>query len=141
MNKLTNRIKIDFRTSEPLFLQIARQIEELVRNQELKVGDQLPTVRELALELRINFNTVARAYRLLDESHLISTQRGRGTYIWEEPPENVAEELRMKSLQEITRKFLTEVVKMGYTAEQALQALAQEIKNGEMKETGEAQNG
>jgi GntR family transcriptional regulator len=79
LNKVTDKVQIDFRSDEPIYLQIARQIEELVGNGELNVGDQLPTVREMAADLSINFNTVARAYRLLDESRIISTQRGRGT--------------------------------------------------------------
>ena len=80
MNNLSGRIQVDFRSDEPLFLQIARQVQGLVLSGGLKVGDQLPTVRELATELRVNFNTVARAYRMLDEARLISTQRGRGIY-------------------------------------------------------------
>ena len=78
MNPLAGKIKLDFRSNEPIYLQIARQVEQLVAKGELKLGDQLPTVRELATELRINFNTVGRAYRVLDETRLISTQRGSG---------------------------------------------------------------
>ncbi len=78
-------IQLDFRSGQPIYLQIVEQIRKLVAGGELKQGDQLPTVRQLATELRVNFNTVARAYRLLDEAGLISTQQGRGTYIWEAP--------------------------------------------------------
>ncbi len=81
----TLNIQIDFRSRQPIYLQIVEQIRKLVAGGELKQGDQLPTVRQLATELRVNFNTVARAYRLLDEAGLISTQQGRGTYIWEAP--------------------------------------------------------
>ena len=48
MNELTGQIQLDFRSSEPITLQIVRQVEELVRQGRLKQGDQLPTVRELA---------------------------------------------------------------------------------------------
>jgi GntR family transcriptional regulator len=82
---------------------------------DLKQGDQLPTVRELAVELRINFNTVARAYRVLDESGLISTQRGRGTYIWEKPHGNVdRSEMRKKKLKEMSSNFINELKQLGY---------------------------
>lgn len=64
-------------------MQIVRQVEQLVREGVLSPGEQLPTVRQMAIDLRINFSTVARAYHILDERKLISTQRGRGTYIWE----------------------------------------------------------
>ena len=81
MNNVAGKVQVDFRSEEPLYLQIARQIEELVGNGELNVGDQLPTVREMAAELSINFNTVARAYRLLDESELFPRNvEGERTY-------------------------------------------------------------
>ncbi len=109
MNRLSGRIHLDFRSDQPLYLQIVHQVEQLVLSGQLKVGDQLPTVRELATELRINFNTVARAYRMLDETRLISTQRGRGTYIWEQPTEETMKQLKKKSLEELARSYLNEV--------------------------------
>lgn len=120
MNRLTGKITLDFRSQEPLYLQIANQVEQLVARGELKLGDQLPTVRELAAELRINFNTVSRAYHVLDETRLISTQRGRGTYIWEEPTEETMRQLKHKSLEELARSYLNETHRLGYTYKDAL---------------------
>jgi len=132
LNHLTGKIKLDFRSSEPIYLQIARQIEQLVASGELKMGDQLPTVRELATELRINFNTVGRAYRLLDESRLISTQRGRGTYIWEEPTEDAMQKLRRKSLEELVRNFISQLTQLGFSPEEALETLKKFIEEGQI---------
>ncbi len=123
MNPLTGKIKLDFRSNEPIYLQIARQVEQLVVKGELKLGDQLPTVRELATELRINFNTVGRAYRVLDETRLISTQRGRGTYIWEEPTEETMMQLRKKSLEELARTYRDQISQLGYSLEDAIEEL------------------
>jgi len=123
LNRLTGKIKLDFRSNEPIYLQIARQIEQLVAAGELILGDQLPTVRELATELRINFNTVGRAYRLLDETHLISTQRGRGTYIWEKPSEETMQDLRRKSLEELAKSYLSQAAQLGYSAEESIEML------------------
>ena len=123
MNHLTGKITLDFRSSEPIYLQIARQVEQLVAQGELKLGDQLPTVRELATELRINFNTVGRAYHVLDETRLISTQRGRGTYIWEQPTEETLKQLKEKSLEELARHYLNEVNQLGYSLEEAVEEL------------------
>jgi GntR family transcriptional regulator len=109
-------------------LQIVKQIEQLVQQGTLNVGDQLPTVRELATELRINFNTVTRAYRVLDEARLISTQRGRGTYIWEEPSESAMEELRKSSFEELAAQFLSECQKLGYAPAETLEMLAEKIE-------------
>ena len=86
-----DEIEINFRSEEPIYLQIIQQIESQVLNGQLKSGDQLPPVRELAQELNVNFNTVARAYRLLDENGLISTQQGRGTFLLEPPTEERAQ--------------------------------------------------
>jgi len=128
LNRLSGKIVLDFRADEPLYLQIVHQIEQLVAQGELKQGDQLPTVRELATELRINFNTVGRAYRLLDEPHLISTQRGRGTYIWEEPTKEVVQNLRRKSLEELSRAYLLQVARLGYSPIEALDEMKKIIE-------------
>ena len=125
MNRLTDKITLNFRSEEPLYLQIANQVEQLVASGELKLGDQLPTVRELATELRINFNTVGRAYRVLDETHLISTQRGRGTYIWEQPTAETIQQLKRKSLQELAHSYLSETLRLGYSVEDAIAELKQ----------------
>jgi GntR family transcriptional regulator len=123
LNPLKGKIALDFRSDEPLYLQIAHQMEQLVGKGELKLGDQLPTVRELATELRINFNTVGRAYHVLDESRLISTQRGRGTYIWEQPTEEMMKQLKIKSLEELARNYLNEASRLGFTLDDAIDEL------------------
>jgi GntR family transcriptional regulator len=77
-------LQLDFWSGLPVYLQIVRQIERQAvgpRSARLKPGYQLPTVRGLASELGVNFNTVARAYRLLNAAGVVSTQRGRGTYV------------------------------------------------------------
>jgi GntR family transcriptional regulator len=123
LNPLSEEIHLDFRSEEPLYLQIARQVQQLVAGGRLKVGDQLPTVRELATELRINFNTVARAYKLLDEARLISTQRGRGTYIWEQPSEETVKELQKKTLEELAFHYWSEARRLGYSLQEAMTLL------------------
>jgi DNA-binding transcriptional regulator YhcF (GntR family) len=75
-------------------------------------------VRALASELRINFNTVSRSYRLLDEAGIISTQQGRGTYILEMPPPEIAERLRLESLDALTRHYLGQAKRLGFSLEQ-----------------------
>lgn len=138
MNVLAGRIRLDFRADDPIYLQIVRQIEALVTEGTLKPGDQLPTVRELAIDLRINFSTVARAYRMLDEQRLISTQRGRGTYIWEdasagkEHEEDVHEKapVRVSSdkLTGLAQRFINEAAELGASLEQIEQVFQQELE-------------
>jgi len=135
LNPLTGKITLDFRSDEALYLQIARQVQQLVAAGELKLGDQLPTVRELATELRINFNTVSRAYHLLDEARLISTQRGRGTYIWEEPNEEMMRQIQKKSLEDLARHYLAQAGRLGFTAEEALAEIKEILTSGVPEES------
>ena len=100
-DKTEMNLEMDFRSGIPIYLQVVERIKERLAGGQLKPGDQLPTVRSLALELRVNFNTIARAYRLLDEAGVISTQQGRGTYIMEMPPPEVAETMRQNALEEL----------------------------------------
>ena len=123
------QIQIDFRSGVPIYTQIMEQIQHMVASSELKVGDQLPTVRQLATDLRVNFNTVARAYRLLDEAGLISTQQGRGTYIWEPPSEETTLKLRQQSLDELAQRFAQEAARRGFSPPEIRQALEEQLAN------------
>ena len=91
-------VELDFRSHVPIYVQIVERIKHLVATEALKPGDQLPTVRQLAADLRVNFNTIARAYRILDEAGVISTQQGRGTYVLEPLPPERATRLRRAAL-------------------------------------------
>jgi GntR family transcriptional regulator len=107
-------IEVDFRSHAPIYVQIVDRIKHLVATEVLKPGDQLPTVRQLAADLRVNFNTIARAYRMLDESGVISTQQGRGTYVLEPLPPERAQRLRAAALEELARSFVREAERMGF---------------------------
>jgi|WetSurMetagenome_2_1015567.scaffolds.fasta_scaffold49030_2 GntR family transcriptional regulator len=122
MNEL-KAIQIDFRAGSPIYIQIVEQIRQQVASGELKPNDQLPTVRQLASELRVNFNTIARAYRILDEAGLISTQQGRGTYILEETTPEVSRNIKDQSLQEMARTFIHETMQLGFSLDEILQVL------------------
>ncbi|MBM4425860.1 MAG: GntR family transcriptional regulator [Chloroflexi bacterium] len=122
-------LQLDFRSGLPIYTQIVNQIQSQLVNGILKPGDQLPTVRALALELRVNFNTVARAYRILDEAHIISTQQGRGTFITEIPPPEVSEKLRAESLLELTDRFLSEASRLGFSEREVSQMVRDRLKS------------
>lgn len=74
-------IQINFRSKKTLITQLSGEVQRLIEQGNLQAGDQLPPVRDLAAKLRVNFNTVARAYRQLDMKELITTQQGRGTFV------------------------------------------------------------
>ncbi len=125
--KLT--LQLDFHSGLPIYTQIVNQIQSQLANGILKPGDQLPTVRALASELRVNFNTVARAYRMLDEVRIISTQQGRGTFITEKPPPEVSEQLRHESLHALTNRFITEAFRLGFSEREVSQMVRDSLKS------------
>jgi GntR family transcriptional regulator len=122
------QIKLDFRSEQPLFQQITDQIRTSITSGELEPGEKLPTVRELGRELQVNFNTVARAYRQLDESGLISTQRGRGTYFLMMDSDEVAPQLRDKNLDELTQRYLAEAAHFRYTADEIAEVMVRYLR-------------
>jgi GntR family transcriptional regulator len=127
--------ELDFRSHVPIYVQIVDRVEHLIATGALKPGDQLPTVRQLAAELRVNFNTIARAYRILDESGVISTQQGRGTYVLEPPPPERAANLRREAIAGLTRTYLNEAGRMGFKPEEVREAV--EALINKWRETGE----
>lgn len=122
-------LQLDFHSGFPIYTQIVNQIQSQLANGILKPGDQLPTVRALASELRVNFNTVARAYRILDEARIISTQQGRGTYIIEIPPPEVTEKLRQDSLSELTKRYVGEAFRLGFSEREVSQMVKDTLKS------------
>jgi GntR family transcriptional regulator len=122
-------IRLDFHSGLPIYTQIVNQIQSHLANGIIKPGDQLPTVRAMAEELRVNFNTVARAYRLLDEARIISTQQGRGTYITEIPPPEVTERLRHESLEALTQRFIGESFRLGFSKGEVGQMVRDSLKS------------
>lgn len=121
-------LQLDFRSGLPIYIQIVQQIESQIIAKVLKPGDQLPTVRALATELRVNFNTVARAYRMLDEARIISTQQGRGTYITEIPPPEVTEKLRQESLQVLANRYISEAKRLNFSEREIRQMARDQLK-------------
>ncbi len=120
-------LEIDFRSGIPIYLQVVERIKERIAGGRLKPGTQLPTVRSLALDLRVNFNTVARAYRILDEVGMISTQQGRGTYVMEVSPPEVSEKIRQKALSALTRRYLADANRLGASSEELDQILKEQV--------------
>lgn len=121
---------LDFRSGVPIYVQIVEQVQQSVAAGKLKPGDQLPTVRQLASEIRVNFNTVARAYRMLDEAGLISTQQGRGTYILDQPLEGLRDLLKQETLEVQTNRFVSEMIRQGYSRDDVKKIVERTIENG-----------
>jgi GntR family transcriptional regulator len=107
-------ISIEFKSGIPLYEQIAQQVLELIQSGELRPGNQLPTTRQLAVDLGVNFNTVARAYRMLDQDSVISTQHGRGTYILEQNSPKQDKKGNSATIEDLTRFYLRKATYLGF---------------------------
>ncbi|MDH5607547.1 MAG: GntR family transcriptional regulator [Anaerolineae bacterium] len=129
------KLEINFRDHVPIYIQLMEQIKHMIAAGELAPGDQLPTVRQLAADLRVNFNTVARAYRMLDEEEIISTQHGRGTFILEPASKRDMKNLRQEDLDRLTHYYLTEVHRLGYSPEEVQENLESKFKIWQLEGT------
>ena len=96
-----------------MYRQLIDRILMAIAHGVLKPGDQLPTVRELAVSLEINPNTVMRAYRELEIRRVLTTQQGVGTYVSSEPVQ-VDKDAREKRLTQLTVEFVSRAAAEGY---------------------------
>ena len=117
------KIQIDKDSRVPIHDQIKEQIKGLIHAGRLKTGDQLPTMRELSIELAVNFNTVAHAYRELDGEGVISTRRGEGTFVASTPGAAEMRRIRQRKLKELVRALFAEADRLGYTAAEVQQVI------------------
>ena len=123
-------IKINTESGVPIYLQIMRQIKLLVVYGSLKPGDQLPSVRDLAIELRINPNTVAKIYRELQHEKIIESKRGEGNYISENVLEPLSKE-KHKIIRESLKSFLGQARSFGYTDKEIREIFSEVLENKE----------
>lgn len=122
-------IQLDFQDDTPLYRQLLAQLQYLIASQELEPGDQLPPIREMADELGINFNTVARVYRLLDQEGWISTQHGRGTYLLKKTQnQKEKKSLREKTFSLLVEEFFNRAQKLGFSSQQIMARMEKYMK-------------
>lgn len=111
--------KLDSRSGVPVYRQIIDQVLGGIAASSLKAGDQLPTVRQLAVDLAINPNTVVRAYRELEIRGVLATQQGTGTFITEKKPQ--ADELeRRRRVSQLAGELLARAGAEGITLQELL---------------------
>ena len=96
----------------PIYRQIIQQIEYAILSGRMKSGDKLPTIRSLAVDLKTNPNTIARAYNELEIRGILETQVGSGTYISDKKPEVEDDSLNRK-IREVVGRFIHELRDLG----------------------------
>jgi GntR family transcriptional regulator len=122
LNQSAFRFHLDLQTGVPVYRQIIDQVRGGIASSALKVGDQLPTVRQLAVDLAINPNTVVRAYRELELSGQLETHQGTGTFVSEKRPPS-AEAERERQLGRIAADAVARAGASGFTIEQLVEYL------------------
>ena len=121
-NGLNFKLKLDLRTGVPVYRQIIDQVRTGIAAGTLSAGDQLPTVRQLAVDLAINPNTVLRAYRELELGGTLETHQGTGTFISNKKIiKNNAE--RERQLTQLANDFAARAGAAGFTVEELLDRL------------------
>ncbi|MFV0592387.1 MAG: GntR family transcriptional regulator [Draconibacterium sp.] len=116
------KFKLDPKAGIPFYRQIIDQIKYGIATGALKVGEQLPTVRSLAVELKVNLNTVSKAYKELEIQNILETQLGSGTFIGDIEIIIPKKEKREK-LQSICREFCTIASSYGFSLDDMVNEL------------------
>jgi GntR family transcriptional regulator len=116
------QFSLDPRTGTPFYRQIIDQIKFGIASGNLKLGEQLPTVRALAVELKVNLNTVAKAYKELEIRNVLETQQGTGTFI-SQTSNTITEKEKNKKLKEICNEFSTIAFSYGFSIENLINEL------------------
>jgi GntR family transcriptional regulator len=107
----------------PLYAQLTRAIQFAIATGRLQIGEQLPTVRQLAVELRVNANTVAKVYAELERSGVLETRRGVGTFVCARHYEANSRHDHETSLRELVDRFMEEAAALGFTSDDLLDQL------------------
>jgi GntR family transcriptional regulator len=121
---------IDHSDPLPIYAQLDRAIRLAVATGKLRRGEQLPTVRQLAVDLRINANTVAKVYAELERAGVVQTHRGVGTFIEDLGTEAVSLSERQRQLAALADEFLTKSVVLGFTQQEAIEVINIRSKHG-----------
>ncbi|HVR41784.1 MAG TPA: GntR family transcriptional regulator [Thermoanaerobaculia bacterium] len=123
-------ITIDARDPTPLYAQLDRAIRVAIATGKLAEGDRLPTVRQLAVDLRVNANTVAKVYLALERERIVETKRGVGTFVVG-APRLMPERTREKQLRAIAQRYLSDAALHGASRREAVEFLVRLEKEGD----------
>lgn len=96
----------------PIYIQIVDYLKTQIVNKEIKEGEKLPSVREIATRLKVNPNTVQRSYQVLEQENIVNTQRGKGSFVTED--KNRIKELKVSMASEIVRNFIMDMENLGF---------------------------
>ena len=116
-------VSVDPRDRTPIYAQLDRALRAAIATGRLSAGDQLPTVRQLAVELSINANTVARVYAELERAGILETRRGVGTFVSATPAQAHPPKQHERRLRTFVTRLLADASAAGFTLEDILEGL------------------
>jgi GntR family transcriptional regulator len=122
-NGLPFQFRLDLSTGVPAYRQIIDQVQGAIASGRMGAGDQLPTVRQMAVDLAVNPNTVVRAYRELEIRGILTTHQGTGTFIADREPEDSGEQ-RARRLDQLVAEFIARAGNEGFTVKELRERLA-----------------
>src|SRR3981081_1820858 len=116
-------VSIDPRDPTPIYAQLGRGLRAAIATSRLRPGEQLPTVRQLAVDLRINANTVARVYAELERTGILENRRGVGTFIRARHFESQESRQREEHLRDFAERFIAEAGALGFSLDDLIEQL------------------
>ena len=119
-------VTLDPRDATPIWAQLERGLRAAIAAGRLQAGDQLPTVRQLAVDLRVNANTVARVYSDLERSGVLETRRGVGSFIRARAEEARPKKEHEKRLRAFATRVVADAAAAGFTPEELVAAIRKE---------------
>jgi GntR family transcriptional regulator len=114
----------------PLYAQLTRAIQFAIATEKLRIGEQLPTVRQMAVDLKINANTVAKVYAELERAGIVETRRGVGTFIRAHHFEAKQQRQHAHELRDFADRVIAEAGAMGFTLDDLIAQLQSRRKKG-----------
>ena len=120
---------MEFNNNIPIYLQVIEKIKQDIVSGKLKPGEKMPSSRDYSNELGINFNTVARVYRELENEEIVFTKRGLGTYITESREQ--IEDLRYRMAKNLIVSFIEGMKQLGYSKKDMIKFI--EIENNNIE--------
>ena len=122
---------IDLTDPTPLYAQLERAIRVAIASGRLGLGEKLPTVRQLAVDLRVNANTVAKVYGELEHAGVLETRRGVGTFVRAPASDAVSDGERERQFSDLADRFVADSAALGINAAEAVDRLRLRIQRGE----------
>lgn len=117
---------MNFNSNLPIYIQIINLIKKDMASGKIKGGEKLNSVRDLSTELKVNPNTIQRAYQELEREDLVFTQRGTGTFVTED--EKVIIELKRNMASRIVKSFVNDMIAIGYGKDKIMKLVEEKIR-------------